>query len=74
MLPISESLASATGRFLTRDPIGYAGGLNLYAYTVGNPVNRADPSGLDACAGVLVPAGADAQTLTNVFAALRSAR
>ncbi len=36
------------GRFLTRDPIGYAGGINLYAYTGNNPVNRADPKGLQA--------------------------
>lgn len=36
----------AEGRFLTRDPIGYAGGLNLYAYCGNNPVGRSDPSGL----------------------------
>ncbi|HLK58437.1 MAG TPA: RHS repeat-associated core domain-containing protein [Chthonomonadaceae bacterium] len=35
------------GRFLTRDPIDYDGGINLYAYTENNPVNRVDPSGLD---------------------------
>jgi len=35
-------------RFLTRDPIGYAGGINLYAYTGNNPVNRADPGGTQA--------------------------
>lgn len=33
------------GRFLNRDPIGYAGGMNLYGYTGNNPVNSADPSG-----------------------------
>ena len=38
---------SATGRFLTRDPIGYAGGINLYAYVRNNPTNYADPSGLN---------------------------
>jgi RHS repeat-associated protein len=39
---------SFTGRFLNRDPIGFAGGLNLYAYCNGDPVNLVDPSGLDA--------------------------
>jgi len=33
------------GRFLTRDPIGYGGGMNLYGYADGNPVNESDPSG-----------------------------
>ena len=33
------------GRFLSRDPIGFAGGLNLYNYTT-NPVNEVDPAGL----------------------------
>jgi RHS repeat-associated protein len=36
-----------TGRFVTRDPIGYGGGINLYGYTVDNPVNEDDPNGLD---------------------------
>lgn len=34
------------GRFLTRDPIGYAGGMNLYGYCYGNPIGWLDPSGL----------------------------
>lgn len=36
----------ATVRWVTRDPIGYSGGINLYAYCGNNPVNLADPSGL----------------------------
>ena len=36
-----------TGRFLTRDPMGYEGGVNVYAYTRNNPVMQTDPSGLD---------------------------
>ena len=36
-----------TGRFLNRDPIGYAGGENLYGYCGNNPINRADPEGTD---------------------------
>ena len=34
------------GRWITRDPIGYAGGSNLYGYVGGDPVNSTDPSGL----------------------------
>ena len=34
-----------TGRFLTRDPIGYGGGMNLYGFADGNPVNESDPDG-----------------------------
>jgi len=33
------------GRFLQTDPIGYAGGENLYAYVGDDPMNESDPSG-----------------------------
>jgi len=33
------------GRFISEDPINLAGGINLYNYAGGNPVNRADPFG-----------------------------
>jgi hypothetical protein len=49
-----------TGRFLTRDPIGYAGGLNLYAFAGNNPVSYADPSGTNPllCGGIGAGLGA----------------
>jgi RHS repeat-associated protein len=35
-----------TARWLSRDPIGEAGGVNLYGYVGGDPVNWIDPWGL----------------------------
>ena len=36
----------ANGRWLTRDPIGTAGGVNLYSYCGAGPVGNTDPWGL----------------------------
>jgi RHS repeat-associated protein len=44
------------GRFLSEDPIGFAGGLNLYSYVANDPVARLDPSGENPI--VVVVAGA----------------
>ncbi|MFA5505286.1 MAG: RHS repeat-associated core domain-containing protein, partial [Vulcanimicrobiota bacterium] len=38
--------AGVLGRFISRDPIGHAGGLNLYGYGDNNPVTYTDPTGL----------------------------
>jgi RHS repeat-associated protein len=37
---------AAAGRFLTRDPISYRGGVNLYSYTGNEPVIGLDAAGL----------------------------
>ena len=36
----------ATGRFTQEDPIGLAGGLNLYGFAAGDPASYSDPFGL----------------------------
>ena len=43
---LSNPSQGVLGRFISRDPIGHSGNLNLYAYPT-NPVNAVDPSGLD---------------------------
>jgi RHS repeat-associated protein len=39
------------GRWLSRDPIGEFGGLNLYEYSADDPINGSDPLGLKTCTG-----------------------
>jgi len=39
-------LDPTTGKFTQEDPIGLAGGLNLYGFANGDPVNYSDPFGL----------------------------
>lgn len=50
----ARTYAPSLGRFIQKDPIGFAGGdANLYGYTQQNPVNYTDPTGLLTSAGAL---------------------
>lgn len=40
-----RAYSADAGRWISRDPIGEDGGLNLYAYVGANPTSYADPSG-----------------------------
>jgi RHS repeat-associated protein len=42
------------GRFISQDPIGLAGGVNIYVYAANDPGNQTDPFGLDNCHAVKV--------------------
>jgi RHS repeat-associated protein len=46
---------SATGRFISEDPLSFGGGPNSYAYVGNNPTNFIDPIGLTNC--VVTPLG-----------------
>ena len=43
----NRSYDPLAGRFTQEDPIGLAGGVNLYGFAAGDPVNFSDPFGLN---------------------------
>ena len=45
------------GRWLTRDPIGYQGGINLYGYVGSGPVGDVDATGTQISFGPFTPPG-----------------
>jgi RHS repeat-associated protein len=45
-LALYRAYNPALGRWISRDPIGEAGGINLYGYVGNDPTNRLDPLGL----------------------------
>ncbi len=38
---------ASVGRWMSKDPTRFVGGMNLYGYVVNDPVNRRDPKGFD---------------------------
>jgi RHS repeat-associated protein len=57
---------SSVGRFISEDPLGYAAGINFYAYVNNNPVNANDPMGLE----VTIPSGSAGALEKHVDSAL----
>jgi len=60
-----------TGRFISKDPIGFAGGdVNLYNYVLGDPINWGDPTGLAVIYGNIVVTN---EKVRNVLTAMDNA-
>ncbi len=55
-LTMYRAYAPSLGRWISRDPIGETGGLNLYAYGLNDPLSFTDPLGLN-CESSKLPHG-----------------
>jgi RHS repeat-associated protein len=61
----------ATGAFITRDPLGFVDGPNMYAYVVQNPWSKFDPEGLSADDEAAAKAAAEAAAKAAAEAAAK---
>ncbi len=50
---VNRDYRPSDGRYVQADPIGQAGGINLYTYVRGNPLSLVDPDGLCPCGDVV---------------------
>ncbi|MGH8094998.1 MAG: RHS repeat-associated core domain-containing protein [Chthoniobacterales bacterium] len=66
-LSLYRAYNATLGRWLSRDPIGENGGLNLYDYVFNNPINLWDPLGLDALLVLQRDGGNGSSGILNVF-------
>jgi RHS repeat-associated protein len=64
-LAVFRAYAPQLGRWINRDPIEEAGGLNIYSYANGNPINAVDPSGKISTAKIIYDLSKDFKSLVS---------
>ncbi len=64
-LAVHRPYSAALGRWLSRDPIGEVGGVNLYAYVLNNPLSQPDPAGTGNGGGNFSVGPGQSQTLNG---------